>query len=61
MLNLQDFQGASSAAAAKAMRAELAKLSSQIQDEEARKVKIFAYPISFVGSLDFDSVSPYFI
>lgn len=39
-LDLQDFQGASSAAAAKAMRAELAKLSSQIQDEEARKVDI---------------------
>ncbi|CAO3659108.1 unnamed protein product [Umbelopsis ramanniana] len=36
-LSTLDFQGASSAAAAKAMRAELANLASQVQDEEARK------------------------
>lgn len=35
---LQDFQGASSAAAAKAMKSELSKLSSQIENEEERKV-----------------------
>lgn len=35
---LQDFQGASSAAAAKAMKSELSKLGSQIENEEERKV-----------------------
>ncbi|KAI9477899.1 MAG: UTP--glucose-1-phosphate uridylyltransferase family [Benjaminiella poitrasii] len=36
-LSTLDFQGASSAAAAKAMKSELAKLASQIQNEEERK------------------------
>lgn len=36
---MQDFQGASSAAAAKAMKSELSKLAAQIQDEGERKVK----------------------
>lgn len=35
----KDFQGASSAAAAKAMKSELANLASQIQNEEERKVR----------------------
>lgn len=35
---MQDFQGASSAAAAKAMKSELSKLAAQIQDEGERKV-----------------------
>lgn len=37
-LSMQDFQGASSAAAAKAMKSELSKLAAQIQDEGERKV-----------------------
>ncbi|KAI8882988.1 UTP--glucose-1-phosphate uridylyltransferase [Backusella circina FSU 941] len=36
-LSTLDFQGASSAAAAKAMKSELAKLGSQIENEEERK------------------------
>jgi UTP--glucose-1-phosphate uridylyltransferase len=36
-LSTLDFQGASSAAAAKAMKSELAKLASQIQNEDERK------------------------
>ena len=35
---LQDFQGASSAAAANAMRTELNRLISQVKDENERKV-----------------------
>ena len=38
IISVKDFQGASSAAAAKAMKSELAKLASQITDKEERKV-----------------------